>query len=333
MRTNYPDIPARYQQPIRDFIGRDVEGGLERVDFVPEHHVRIWYNVQAESYATHHHEALEIVLCIENPYEIVAGNRDFQLNAGDILIVPPNMFHAINCRHHGVRFIFQISPMSLAEFNDFKLFEPLFLSALRCNSQTHPEIYELLRTLLLHMVELYFDNQVFWEYGIYADLMQFFSALGRHYYARLQNEAQPEGKTAGSANFGHENFSALLSYINTHFDEELSLARAAGFVGFSKYHFTRLFKQYTDMSFYDYLSHKRIQEAQKLLAGQRSITDIAFMSGFNSLSAFCRCFKKYTGLSPSEYRTLWNESHTNALSLEADCPGLSPSHRPAPHPR
>ncbi len=99
-------------------------------------------------------------------------------------------------------------------------------------------------------------------------------------------------------------FSNLLNFIDTHYADDLTLEQAAEYIGFSKYHLTRLFKQHTNTTFHNYLCYKRIQAAQSLLTEDknRPITEIAFSSGFNNLTTFNRCFSKYTSCSPTEYR-------------------------------
>ncbi len=54
-----------------------------------------------------------------------------------------------------------------------------------------------------------------------------------------------------------ERFLYVCNYINEHCTEDLSLETIAGIAGFSKYHFTRLFKDFTHTSFYRYLNKKR----------------------------------------------------------------------------
>ena len=104
-----------------------------------------------------------------------------------------------------------------------------------------------------------------------------------------------------------QKFNDVLDYIDSHYTEELTLDDIADFSGFSKYHFTRLFKQYTDSTFYDYLSFRRIKSAEELLAKpELSITEIALQSGFSSISTFNRIFKQKKGCTPSEYRSLYS---------------------------
>lgn len=93
------------------------------------------------------------------------------------------------------------------------------------------------------------------------------------------------------------------NYINQHYQENITLEEVASVSGFSKFHFTRIFKQCMDMTFYEYLNERRITKAEELLyTTVLSVTDIAMQSGFSSISAFNRTFKTMKGCSPSEYR-------------------------------
>ena len=80
------------------------------------------------------------------------------------------------------------------------------------------------------------------------------------------------------------------------------IADAAGDV--SPYHFSRLFKQATGFSPYQFLIECRVLAAQKLLRAQRglSLGEIAFRCGFADQSSFTRCFRQRTGLTPKQYR-------------------------------
>ena len=74
-------------------------------------------------------------------------------------------------------------------------------------------------------------------------------------------------------------------------------------LGLRLFHFTRIFKQCMNMTFYEYLNQKRISKEEELLSTTgESVTEIAMSSGFSSISAFNRTFKSIKGCSPSEYR-------------------------------
>ena len=97
----------------------------------------------------------------------------------------------------------------------------------------------------------------------------------------------------------------VCNYITDHCTENISVEELADLAGFSKFHFARLFKQFTNMSCYEYLTQKRIAHAERLLIEPNlSITEVAMRSGFNSLSTFNRIFKASKNCTPSEYKNL-----------------------------
>ncbi len=92
-------------------------------------------------------------------------------------------------------------------------------------------------------------------------------------------------------------------FVAAHFRDELTMPDVARAVHMSANHFSETFKQATGLDFTDYLARIRTENARTLLLDpHRRIGEIAFESGFQSLSQFNRTFKKLTGQSPSEYR-------------------------------
>ena len=78
---------------------------------------------------------------------------------------------------------------------------------------------------------------------------------------------------------------------------------AAEQAGISSSYLSRLFRQSLNVSFVDYLNGLRVAAAQELLvSSDRKVKDIAYMTGFNSTQSFFRIFKKFTGMSPGDYR-------------------------------
>lgn len=96
-------------------------------------------------------------------------------------------------------------------------------------------------------------------------------------------------------------------YIKSNFSKPLSLEIIGEQVGLNPAYFSSVFKKETGVSFVDYLTEVRIQNTKELLVNTgRSVNDIAELSGFNDLKYFNKKFRKYTGLSPSEYRKLYS---------------------------
>lgn len=98
-------------------------------------------------------------------------------------------------------------------------------------------------------------------------------------------------------------FDEILSYINEHYKEDISIDILAQIAHLSPYYFIRCFKKETGFAPHEYLVLTRIQAAKYLLkATNLSIKDICFDCGFTNESIFCTAFKKHVTLTPSEYR-------------------------------
>lgn len=289
-------VPDKYKQPD-GYDGRVVRNNRELVTYTSSSHVRIWYNNQPVGYELHSHDALEVFLCIQNNYEIHANNKKYQLNEGDILIIPPHMLHEYINNKYGVRFIYLIEMNQFFNTHDYKTIEPLFFDAFLCNQETCPDIYDNVYNLFMDMNAAYFTHINFWETIIYDKMYQVFIDIAKHSENAVKSETVNSSQTISRIN-------SLLKYVHINYAEDISTEQAAEYTGFSKYHFLRVFKAQTGYTFHDYLTLKRISVAEEMLMKDISITDIAFQTGFNTLPSFCRAFKKYTSHSPSEYKKI-----------------------------
>ena len=293
--------PIIYNQPVKQFSKRVLHGEDEDIEFVPDTRMRIWYNNQYKSYAPHRHDALEICIPIENEYKYIVGSKSYTLVPGDILFIPPGTLHEIECENEGCRFIYLFIIRFMEELHDFTYLSEFFKEPRLVNESTYPSIYGKIYEIFMGINDNYFlyENMVL-EMPIYSRLMNIFSLL-----VTANPQFNPIRLEDSKSKSKYVKFKSLINHINAHFMDELSLEWAADYVGFSKFHFSRLFKEYTDVTFYDFLLHRRMQAAKVLLTDtDKSITEIAFQSGFNNLTSFTRSFKNMTGHTPSDYRLL-----------------------------
>lgn len=109
----------------------------------------------------------------------------------------------------------------------------------------------------------------------------------------------------------YQNMSKAMDYIAQHYSEDIRLSDVATALDVSVGHMSKLFTKVNHISFSDYLTIFRIEEAQHALREtDLSITEIAFSCGFNSFPTFSRSFKKLCGCTPSQYR--YNENARKA---------------------
>jgi AraC-like DNA-binding protein len=92
-------------------------------------------------------------------------------------------------------------------------------------------------------------------------------------------------------------------YITLNRTKALSLAHVAKASGAGVFHFCKVFKKTTGLTFTDYVARVRLEDAKaELLNPDRRISEIAYDVGFQSLTQFNRVFKRVFGQSPTEFR-------------------------------
>ena len=302
IKENYLDF---YLQNS-DWEGRTVVDSFEKVNFQKDSSIRIWYNEQNHNYDKHWHNALEIIMPVENHYDVDASDQNYHLLPGEILIIPSGEMHALYAPETGKRFIFQFDVSGISQMKGYTSIQSLMTNCLHITKLSFPQIYGDIYQILIQIRNEYFSSNEFRELAIYSHLINLFVSIGRNHINDM--DLFPNTKSHKQQEY-LQKFNDVLDYIDSHYTEELTLDDIADFSGFSKYHFTRLFKQYTDSTFYDYLSFRRIKSAEELLAKpELSITEIALQSGFSSISTFNRIFKQKKGCTPSEYRSLYSQN-------------------------
>lgn len=99
----------------------------------------------------------------------------------------------------------------------------------------------------------------------------------------------------------------IISYINEHFADDITVTELASMANLSQYHFIRTFKKETGFTPHEYIINTRITNAKYLLKNTLlPIKDICFDTGFSSESVFCSSFKRNVGLTPVQYRNSTN---------------------------
>ena len=100
-----------------------------------------------------------------------------------------------------------------------------------------------------------------------------------------------------------ERWSQVLALLNNDYQSSCPVEEYANIVGLSKYRFIKNFKTLTGRTPIEYRNRVRIQHAQMLLQDTAcSILEIGERTGFESSSYFSSTFKRYTGVSPAQYR-------------------------------
>ncbi|MCM1569654.1 MAG: AraC family transcriptional regulator [Roseburia sp.] len=281
---------------------RSVDEELEHTHHIKGGSIRFWHNTQAVDFSNHWHTSVEIIMPLEEGYTVYIQQQEYVLQEGDIFIIPAGTVHALHSPDKGSRFIFLFELDLLSQLPGFNYILSLMSQPIHIPHDDQSEFYREEATLMMRLADYYWGNSITKEMYIFACLVTFFAKVGEH----TINSLPPASNTTAKSGPLVGRLSMVLDYLDTHYSENITLEEAAGIANFSKFYFTRLFKQYTNQTFYDYLSSRRIQAAEQMLTVPNlAITEISLKSGFSSLSSFNRTFKRLKGCSPSEYRSLY----------------------------
>lgn len=299
MKESHALINSDFQQPNTGNYSRVLQDREEIIEYPPNSHVRIWYNNEPYEYESHYHSSVEILFIYENDCIAKLPTQNLPLTTGDILIIPPYTMHQISCTRQSRQFVILMDVELLIHFDIYATRDSSINDILLCNKESCPQIYDIIRNNIIDMINAYFINENHWQLEVYSSYLSMISTLGKS--GVLNKNVKVQSSNSGNKEH-YDKFAELLQYIEVNYAEPISLDSISSYVGFSKYHFIRLFKEYTGMTFYDYLTNKRIHHAKELLKTNMGITEVAFSCGFNSQTSFCRTFKKVLGCTPTDYR-------------------------------
>lgn len=118
-------------------------------------------------------------------------------------------------------------------------------------------------------------------------------------YGKSLNANAPQSSTTTE---GAGTIDQAIRWMNAHYHEPISIERLAQSIGYHRAHMTKLFHKYTGSSPMAYLFQLRMRRAQSLLHGILSIEQVANATGYADPLYFSKQFKKWMGLTPTEYR-------------------------------
>ena len=246
-----------------------------------------------------HVDFAELSLITDGSARHLVESDSYPIEKGDVFVIHENVSHAFEetdrLRLYNIMFAPRLLPTSdISESSGFgALFsreksKRTFSGHLRLN----PGDYELVAHLFRRIHREYTEKRVGWQTAVQGDLLRLTVTLSRLYDFDKVKDGHGMEKIAGAA-----------AYIERNYAENISVARLAEMSNYSLRQFIRLFKKAYGCIPTDYIANLRMQKARELLRGKNvSITDIALYCGYGDSNYFSRIFRKYNGMTPSEYR-------------------------------
>ncbi|MBQ8208188.1 MAG: helix-turn-helix transcriptional regulator [Clostridia bacterium] len=245
----------------------------------------------------HWHVEYELIRVIKGELHLRIEESDFVLSAGESIMIHGGTLHSGEPRDC----VYECSVFSI---------NPLVRIA-GCREQLAPilennvglsRVYKKEDTAICEAVNDFFtaisEEKNGYKLAAFSGLYRIFSIIIEK---ELYFEHTKEKPTIESRYI--KRFKNVLTWLEEHYRENITLDELADVAGFSPKYFCRLFSKMTGRSPIDYLNCYRIDRASEmLLSTDKPIIDIAAECGFYDLSYFVKVFKKYKNVPPGQYR-------------------------------
>lgn len=246
----------------------------------------------------HSHSTFQLVYCTDGIVKIAMLAGEHEIKAGEAIFLNSNVVHQDIVSTEGAYYSFNFSK-ELVSFGKNLPTEVLlneFAENPGCPCYIFDEKYPWMRKILFDcekLIELEKNKTDTYYYEVLHLLTGIMLQM-------LKNLSIPQNMVR---NHDEERMQKVLTLIEEHYSENITLARMALAANISKSELLRLFHRTLECTPYQYLMAFRLRKASELLQKTAlSIGEISGEVGITNQSQFGSHFKKFTGYTPSEYR-------------------------------
>lgn len=258
----------------------------------------------------HIHEFIELFYVLRGNCTHICDNRHYHLTEGDFCLWQfdaPHYIHSNNDEVLALNILIQ-KPAFLANFfgvlSEENILSTYFNKILYGKGDSPMLLFRTgedlqIKNIICCMYQEYQEKDLCWQSVLSSYLGLLFAELLRTHSKHLITSAKEEKR-----DFSLE----ILRYIQLHYTD-VTLEELCQKFSYSSAYLSRLIKKKTGLTFKEIVNGEKLQQGAWLLSNtSRSVSQLAKEVGFCDASHFCRMFQRKYGLSPSEYRTKYNNS-------------------------
>ncbi len=263
-------------------------------------------NYTKDKVSLHSHTFYEVLYCKGGNVQYLLGADRYRVGRGDIIFVPPGISHRPLYLDQLVepysRYVIWIHPDFMKTLKENLGFNPLSKPVLL---RTKDSGWEYLAKYFQAACMESATRQEGFQACMMADTMQLLIHLTRACNHSKAMEPLTEKK---------ELLDELIAYIENHLAEKITLKSAASHFYISERAISRLFSEKMDVSFYRYVTQRRLIAAKVLIINGEPLEAIGEHVGFSDYSTFYRAFKQAFSISPKQFKKLQGEHAKNTPS-------------------
>ncbi len=239
----------------------------------------------------HWHESYEICRILEGSARFLVDGVNYELKKGDIVCINAAVPHLSCAGDEGcVICLFKALPSNFLQISpSAKPLKVHITYAEQAKAEGFLPALNAVYGLLTEKKDSPADGD--------GPLMQALSAS--LYFLLMEHFALLE--TYKSKNKERKIFFRTLDYVNAHFSEPINVNVLSEKLFYPRGKLSAIFTKYSGVKLVDYINGLRIERANELLSEGESITNAAFLSGFQNIRTFNNIFKKEMGITPTEF--------------------------------
>lgn len=249
----------------------------------------------------HSHAFYELIFCRNTcGAEYLIGSERYRLMRGDVIFVPPGVSHRPLLPEEVTepykRYVVWLSPEFMEQyaimyertFHETEAYPNLFRTG---GTPWHDKLAEMFRTGVMEFEQ----QEEGWEAAIIGNTITLLTQIRRATKDRDAFAIEVEKP---------ELLDRIMEYVEKNYAGNIVIEEVAGAFFVSSSTVSHLFKQKMGISFYRYVTQRRLIESKKLIEKDIILEEVAMRVGFEDYSGFYRAFKKEYGISPRQYRNL-----------------------------
>ena len=260
------------------------------------------------THLTRHLTDYELFVVTEGVLHVGTDQKDYTVTPGEYLLMPPNSFEhgtkSSYCSFYWMHFGYN------KEHNDHELlsssekapstaltpltYVPGYLLIPEQGKLTSPD------RIIILMKQLQDSDRRYRE-----------MSLNRYLCSAILSEVALQGQiypTYGNKIIKEQFYRDICDYVSWHITDNLKVSQVASYFGYNEKYLTTFFKQRAGISLKQYILQVKMDRAKASLSETTEpVSQIAFRLGFTDSHNFSNAFHKVTGLSPSEYRDIYNK--------------------------
>lgn len=260
--------------------------------------IRIVYSTTPGGYhPLHWHEEIEILYPLNGDIDLKVNDKKYLIQTKHFAVIESNQVHSTYNRNRTAMFLcIHISKKALESY-----LPNIELYRINCFPETIADelfsSYRHICELLENLTRFYMQDSP--TYALEADgiilqvlghLLRYFSTITISQFSEMDQLTR-------------ERIQNILSYVDEHYREPISLQDISDHLGLGKEYFCRYFKKNMNVSFLNYLNEVRLAHVyQDLQTTDLSISEIMEKNGLTNQKLFNRTFKELYGCTPSEVR-------------------------------